>query len=182
MACENKSKAIVIWQWQGEQEKNFETKQTPVDVTLTPITNSDNPYWNVKNQAGETIFTFQSHSYNLFANTTYERQPKAGDYLIELVNASNQITSQFVYDFPVSISLANITGCKIEIKNGNTLLFSEQRNNKPCPVYKIRCENDCASDEIKCECNHYPGYCCVPCNHVKSKIAQATATLKQVKA
>lgn len=52
--------------------------------------------------------------------------------------------------------------CVITVKNasGGTVYTKTDE----CPInYKVRCGDNCAEGEIRCQSNQYPGYCCIDC-------------------
>ncbi len=52
--------------------------------------------------------------------------------------------------------------CEIIIKSSNGSLIYTKTDD--CPIkYKVRCGDQCAEGEIRCESNSYPGYCCTDC-------------------
>ncbi|MBW4677840.1 MAG: hypothetical protein KME52_28745 [Desmonostoc geniculatum HA4340-LM1] len=46
--------------------------------------------------------------------------------------------------------------------------------------YIVTCDDNCPPGHIKCECDSYPGYCCIPCSEIRSEISSATATLRRI--
>lgn len=181
MACEGKLKGIVSWQWKDEAEQSFESAKCPVTVQLTPIADTTNNHWIVRRISGEYLWQFDSPSYNLFLDKTYEERDKTGYSLIQFVNASGQVVSQVVWDFYVTVEPTEVTGCRLEIFDATGKVFTQERTNKKCPEYNIKCDDDCPENHIKCKCNKYPGFCCIPCGEVQSKITSATSTLKGIK-
>lgn len=49
------------------------------------------------------------------------------------------------------------------------------------PEVNIICDDACPPNHLKCKCDKYPGFCCVPCNQINSQITKATSTLKGIK-
>ncbi|ARV59147.1 hypothetical protein BZZ01_11295 [Nostocales cyanobacterium HT-58-2] len=71
-------------------------------------------------------------------------------------------------------------GCEITItssQSGQKLLV----DSGTCPVhFHVSCNDDCPSGYIRCETSQYPGYCCIPCNEIKSNIVAATNAIRSL--
>ena len=60
--------------------------------------------------------------------------------------------------------------CLLEVRStlSKEILFSVAGD---CPCeYKVACGNNCPNGYLKCESSSYPGYCCISCNQIKSKV------------
>lgn len=71
-------------------------------------------------------------------------------------------------------------------KGGNHLIIKNaqgieifKRKVQSCD-YRIACGNECPPNHIKCKCNSYPGYCCIPCSEVVGGIKSITAAVRGV--
>lgn len=64
----------------------------------------------------------------------------------------------------------------IKDKNGSQLY---QKSFNQQPNVDVSC-NGCPPNHIKCKCNSYPGYCCIPCDEIKGGIAAATAAVRGI--
>src|SRR6476646_8334271 len=54
----------------------------------------------------------------------------------------------------------------IEVKyQGNRLFYDEQEGNIS---YTVGCGGECPEGFMRCECDTYPGYSCIPCNSLQS--------------
>jgi hypothetical protein len=61
--------------------------------------------------------------------------------------------------------------CVITIKGANGSIIYKKEDE--CPIkHKVRCGNQCADGEIRCESNSYPGYCCIDCEDLARAIRQ----------
>lgn len=181
MPCEGKSKATVTWKWQDEPEKQFESKKCPVNVTLTPVDTTEYLHWLVKNASGVTIYEIFGVEAYLYPNKTYGRVDSPGQYLIEFKQTpTSAFFTAALFNEPVTLEQTPSSGCRIDIYDDKGLAFTETQD-KQCPTYKVKCDDDCNEGEMKCECSHYPGYCCIPCNQIASGITSATSTLKGIK-
>lgn len=68
------------------------------------------------------------------------------------------------------------TGLVVKDSEGNELF---QRNVSEC-TFKVNCDDQCPPEHIKCESDHYPGYCCIPCSEVAGELAGITQQLRQI--
>ncbi|WP_156818174.1 hypothetical protein [Mastigocladopsis repens] len=67
----------------------------------------------------------------------------------------------------------------IRIRNKeNTIVFEEM--NIPCEGHQISCDDECPPGHIRCETSAYPGYCCIPCNEIKSEIAAMRSIIRRL--
>lgn len=180
MFCQDKKKALVSWQWENEEQKILETSLCPVNVLLTPIAQPGNTNWIVRRLTGEYLWRFQSSSYKLFLDKTFNDRDSLGSSLLKGVNELGQTQWQSAWSFYVMVEPEFITGCRIDITDSTGKIFSESRNNKKCPVYNVRCNDDCPDGYIKCNSDSYPGYCCLPCNEIKSEIKSITAIVRGI--
>ncbi|BAY10637.1 hypothetical protein [Calothrix sp. NIES-2098] len=48
----------------------------------------------------------------------------------------------------------------------------------PCK-YRVAC-SDCPPGTCRCDCDNYPGYCCLPCNEIGQKIAVITEAVRRL--
>ena len=69
--------------------------------------------------------------------------------------------------------------CKFSVNttDGGSLI-NEEGN---CPVnHNVVCDSDCPPDTVKCSSNVYPGYCCIPCNEIKSEIRAIASQVRSI--
>lgn len=59
--------------------------------------------------------------------------------------------------------------CVITVKNSNGgIIYKKEAD---CPIkYKVRCGDQCAEGEIRCESNQHPGYCCIDCGELSDSL------------
>lgn len=64
------------------------------------------------------------------------------------------------------------------IKDKNYRLVYQKTFNEE-PRINVGC-NGCPAGHLKCKCDAYPGYCCIPCKEIKSGIADAREMLRRI--
>lgn len=69
--------------------------------------------------------------------------------------------------------------CKISVKTtSGGILINEEGD---CPVdYNVACNDDCPPNTVRCSSDAYPGYCCIPCNEIKSEIKAITNHVRSI--
>ncbi|MEY2859283.1 MAG: hypothetical protein RLZZ74_3596, partial [Cyanobacteriota bacterium] len=74
-----------------------------------------------------------------------------------------------VIDSTIKCPIAGKDRCAIQVFNTKSgeLIFQDQ-GDCPC-VFEVQCGN-CPDEHIECKANHYPGYCCIPCESISQKI------------
>lgn len=55
-----------------------------------------------------------------------------------------------------------------------------KRNYNQKPIFNVACGDNCPDGYLRCDCNEYPGYCCIPCSEIKGEIANAKALLRNI--
>lgn len=63
---------------------------------------------------------------------------------------------------------------EINVLHNNQIIFSD-RGASPC-TFEVSC-TDCPPGTCKCKSKGYPGYCCLPCGDIKSKINNLAARI-----
>jgi hypothetical protein len=181
------SKAVIAWQWSGENEKKYESKTVPVQVEVKPVNTqgeSNMGTWSMRTYDNFTLPPGNPFSYR---GTATESPVTANIRTIQTAG-----TNRIIYQ-DSSISAGNIqysnilftpdlvTKYQIIISdtNGNQLFKDEKTSDTP-PKYNVACGDGCPPNHIKCKCDSYPGYCCIPCNEIKGGIAAATAAVRGI--
>lgn len=93
---------------------------------------------------------------------------------LEIVTDSNTRTGSSSGD----CSNCNSDSVKVTIKDKNGNQLYQKTGKDPCNVL-VSC-NGCPSGQIKCDCDAYPGFCCISCSEIKGGIASATAMLRGI--
>lgn len=64
---------------------------------------------------------------------------------------------------------------RLEVKYNDLTIFADE-GDSPCS-FEVIC-GDCPEGYMRCESSGYPGYCCLPCDSIKSSIRSTTAMLR----
>lgn len=97
-------------------------------------------------------------------------RPLRKDYYIHIISATplnNQIDN---CGNPKKI-------CELQVINNGQIIHIDQ-GICPC-TFSVSC-GDCPEGTMRCECAGYPGFCCIPCNELKSGIRSITNYVRSI--
>lgn len=174
--------ATVFWEWKEEKiEKNYMSSITPIKVDIEEINSNSldtDGVWSMitfDNITEKSEFSYKAKRRDspVFNNRVIT---SAFDGRIIYQDGSNDAGAIRARDIKFT---PDATGYKIKIFDlqGNKL-FEEYRTYKNPPIYKVACGKQCPPDHVKCEVNHYPGYCCIPCEKTANKINNLASRIK----
>lgn len=186
MACENATKAIVMLTYSDSIQERIISSKPPVSVLLeqhnengkkiyirgTAYNSSCNPLPNYEEFRGTVSLETQVALVQLPGGTC----PSGVQYAVQ--NAGGSTGTEWIAE---SVSLREepfYKGCQIKVIDLTGTIYQKNAVNQQCPTYKISCDNDCPEGEMKCECNAYPGYCCISCLEIKAEIQSTTAMVR----
>jgi hypothetical protein len=66
--------------------------------------------------------------------------------------------------------------CSIQVFSEESILIFQDQGDCPVSV-EVQCGN-CPPHNIECKANHYPGYCCIPCESTAQKIHNLANRIK----
>jgi hypothetical protein len=186
--CSQGDNPIVKYKFGNGGYRFFKTKLSPIVVISKsqPIPNTDNynkKGFRVQFERADTpgiVVTFNLLDYRI--EDTPPGYPTSG-----ISNSQNTRILKFqecgdtsfnpgeMYFFSNSLVIDSSAGClvngkdkcSIQINYDGNLIFQDQGD---CPVSaEVQCGN-CPPHNIECKANHYPGYCCIPCESTAQKI------------
>ncbi len=190
--CEGKTKAIIKYVASSGQEIKHEFLQVPIEIDCADVP-----------RTGRFIYTVRASGYNFGTCTpigdrafgltvvadsyAISSAPPLGGYETCIFNDYNfYIATEKVNTFlgtsdAIITSIANPNyspgGKYLTIKFQGSEIFKTQVKN--CD-YSVTCDDECPEGYLKCVIPEYPGYCCIPCDDIKSGIIGITAILKGI--
>ncbi|MBW4571600.1 MAG: hypothetical protein KME31_27360 [Tolypothrix carrinoi HA7290-LM1] len=173
--------ATVTWQWNNDSPKKLTLSIVPIDVIVSPQSAEDIGTW--------TMITYDAVTASApFAYTgTYAESPIASGRELRtastnrLLYSDGSVTAGAIRLRDVLFTPNNPSGYKIKIFDiTGKLLFEDFKATNNPPKYEIVCGNRCPEGYIKCACDAYPGYCCIPCSEIRGGIASATSALRSI--
>jgi hypothetical protein len=66
----------------------------------------------------------------------------------------------------------------VKPKGTNKILFTA--TGKHAVSYNVVCGDECPPGHIKCDCNEYPGFCCIPCSEIIGGIRSAISAIRGI--
>jgi hypothetical protein len=185
--CENKTQSVVIYRFNNGSEKRYKATHA-LNVEIGSNASSDNKqcyrleYTNLADVSGV--------SYICSARLTLV--PVEGTAYVWVKDAEGRFAQSGTTQKSASISIVSgleipegqcteCTGnsCSIVFKDlaGNTLY----REVGECPIkWNYSCDNECPDGFLKCECDEYPGYCCLPCGSVEAGITSIKTQIESL--
>lgn len=196
MYCEGAKKAIIHF-----TDKNGSERKAEINSNL-PITTacSDTP------RTGKYIFTVSASGYlfptcNSTGGYEYNSEHIADSYQIigtldHPYNETHGFSCQF-YNIDFYIGFEKVDSASVSndytISQANNPNYSSGEkelvifNNLDSEIYRfkvkdcehqISCDDNCPDGQMKCSCDKYPGYCCISCSDIVSKIKNLASRLK----
>lgn len=171
----------------------YQPNIAPIDVSMEDYSVNGANY----SETGYTLTVYSTNNFQTFSYVVrnYQVVDKGAAYifaeryeLLVQTCASDSLVSLFNID-PSTIVISGATTCptikpdkrkaKLHVKKaGETADIFSIEGDYP-GSFKVACEG-CPEGTIKCECDSYPGYCCVSCSELKTNIAGITATVKTI--
>lgn len=191
--CNGKSKGRVTFIYQ-KVTNYFEVTKTPFDVTCTSKSNCG--------VSGNVVLTYTvpslSGSYNYsfsgFQDETYFFKSKPAPTRTffnnglawDLYGNCAGVERLILVDFSVDAGYPTITDKKFTATGAaNQTIIKIYTNGQligQVPAddcnFSVGCDDGCPKGQMKCQCTSYPGYCCIPCNDIKSEIKSIVSTLR----
>ena len=189
--CQNAKKATVNYSF-NNINKTIRIEASPIDITTSSSQNNSSKCWRFSGQG-----RYNDFFYDFFACGINPSWHDNGDFLQPYIDGGFPFGSIFGVrygsgsvtavtndtDRKNSVKLGDCSACNANIctivisNNGNTI-FTDKGE---CPCnFNVACGDDCPDGSIRCDCDSYPGYCCIPCDEVKGGIANITAMLRNV--
>ncbi|RUT08427.1 hypothetical protein DSM106972_015950 [Dulcicalothrix desertica PCC 7102] len=185
--CSEGDKPIVKYSFNGV-EKKFKSPKSPITIETkeTPIEGSDSY------QAEGFTITFYSPNNSRFVEATvldYKVFKEEIDGIlynsIKWKNCGETSFQSSVEIDPQTLTIDATKKCPIDqqgkvrcsiiIRHQDLIIFQDQGQ---CPlIYSVQCGN-CASGEIECKSNTYPGYCCISCQGTSQRIKNLSNKIK----
>lgn len=180
--CPNKSKAIVIFRFGSNPEQRLTIGDlSPNDIVDVETVNFGNSlddkkcykidYINCQGISGtsylcsskiEFITSGQVCGNGWIKDAEGSRNP----YNSSQISASISVVNGF--NIPDGQCGECISGCGISIKRNNQIILEKSG---VCPItWRHSCEEECPEGYLKCECDNYPGYKCIPCGEIAGKL------------
>jgi hypothetical protein len=189
--CRNKDRAVITFTIDGQSER-LEVSPTPVKVEENPVgaidpsTHCNNMIEPINIKTYGEIETIKLLT-PTFAKLNAERNQETerpcpipqivGDRLVSYFDGQdlgNYELNKYGCCYEVYYKGGDRKQLKVTDGNGNTV-YDKTGNIKNL---KVGCDSDCPDGHIKCQCNKYPGYCCIDCNEYVEKIKNAARRIK----
>jgi|SRR6476469_204261 len=176
--CENKTQSVVLYKFNNGNEKRYKASHA-LDVETLSNTSADNKkcyridYVNLSGVSGTSYVCSSSLVLVPIEGTTYIWIKDAEGRFSQSSATEKSATLTIVSnaDIPEGQCLECIgNSCSIAFKDlqGNILY----RETGECPItWKYSCDDECPEGFLKCECDEYPGYCCMPCSPILNRLS-----------
>lgn len=194
MACEGSKKATIFITHKGKTIR-IESKKPGVNFTNEPS----------QDASGEDVTCeYKVANTSSFDNITYFEifriapgkdirivTPAEGgvsgstNYPSFVLYADNDVISAKYYpDQVLNMTVAfngNCTGngYLVEVTDQGGRIFKKFFPGEQ-PKVEVACDDKCPPRQMKCKCEKYPGYCCIPCSSVVPKINNMAAKLRKL--
>lgn len=191
--CKIGEKATVNYSFNGNKKTIVFDGSSPIDVSINGSTNSSVKCWRFSGQG-----RYNDYFYDFFACGSVPSWHDNGDYLQPVIDGSLFLDNMYgvrhgseaivhvIDDSPRvnyyalgSCSSCSGNGCTISISSNGKVLFTDT-GSCPC-TFTIACGNQCPDGTIRCQCQSYPGYCCIPCGDIEGRIERLTALVRSIK-
>ncbi|NJM23521.1 MAG: hypothetical protein HC787_11005 [Nostocaceae cyanobacterium CSU_2_110] len=184
--CLESDKPIIIYKFGENPERRFKSSFAPISIEtkLSKIAAGDN-----YNSQG---FQVRFYSPNNFLYTDYIVTEykivdigEAYNYDEILLKQCGETTlsangpgidvSTLVINPNIKCPVPEIDRCSFIVRHEDQIIFQDQGD---CPLsLEVQCGN-CPPHNIECKANHYPGYCCIPCESTAQKIHNLANKIK----
>lgn len=188
--CKVGDKAKVFYQFKNSSNKVFESEVAPVDVEIKK--GSQDSTDNYSREGYElTFYSTNNRSWISERAIDYKVIDRGGDPMFRYI-IYVKFCGQKSFDFNVNVDPNTISidsskkcptpeatnVCILNISYKGKQIFSDVGE---CPIsFNVGCNDDCPPGHIRCETSAYPGYCCIPCNEIKSEIAAITSIIRGI--
>lgn len=190
--CENKDRAVITFVIDGNPER--------IEVSPTPVTVEENPTGAIE---PSTVCNDMREPINIktygeidrielltpqFARLTPERNAEfprdcpipqiVGDRLVSYFDGPEGDENYKLNKYGCCYMVYYKGGDKkrLKITDGNNNIVYDKTG--VVKNLKVGCDSDCPDGHLKCDCNRYPGYCCIPCDEYATKISNAARRIK----
>jgi HSP20 family molecular chaperone IbpA len=188
--CKIGDRVRVTYRFNDGSDKNFESEVAPIDIQIKK--GSQDSTDNYSREGYElTFYSTNNRSWFSERAIDYKIIDQGGDlrfrYIIYV-----RFCGQKNFDFnvnidPNTISIDSSKKCPIP-ETDNICILNISYNGKQifsdtgeCPItFNVGCNDGCPPRHIRCETSAYPGYCCIPCNEIKSEIAAMRSTIRRI--
>ncbi|MBD2609450.1 hypothetical protein H6G81_34415 [Scytonema hofmannii FACHB-248] len=193
--CQNSDSAVVSIKFQGSELETLRYDNAPICIVIDDSTTQNKCY----RFAGKDIYNI--NFFEIFLCGTNPGYVAAaggvtpafngvavfggGEYRYLSSTASiTQVTGEINRNPSTPYSAGDCAGCLISAETVKVTI-TDKNNNKlyeksgVSPQIKVACDG-CAPGEIKCACEAYPGYCCIPCSEIISGIKSVRATVRSL--
>lgn len=192
--CESKSSAIINITWSEGKKERVASDSPYVDVTSSSQSSYVlHYYYHPIGISGEGQFTRNIGVYSApltLGSIVYSNPSSSGfgGYLwsdVNYVDGSGNsgtipVSHNNVYGHTVTDVYVTNDGIvtKVSVVDKNAKVIQITGNGTA--TWTVTCDDECPPGYMKCECNSYPGYCCISCSEIRSGINNATALLRGI--
>ncbi|MBD2412212.1 hypothetical protein FACHB389_35910 [Nostoc calcicola FACHB-389] len=172
--CAGKRKAIVKYTKPNKERVRVELNQVPINITIEPSSPGTYRFYGVGDDKLFYEFTASGINPGYSVNSGFN-----GRGMTPTMNSAFIKPQSYYYVSGYGIQeIVKAVGCQIKI-TGSSNVFTDTVE---CPNgnYEVSCDDECPLGHIRCECDSYPGYCCIPCSEIRSEIAAATTALRSI--
>jgi hypothetical protein len=171
LICEGKTQSVVIYRFNNGSEKRYKASHA-LNVEVLSGTSSNNKqcykleYTNLLGVSGIAYICSSNLQLIPVDGTTYVWVKDAEGRFSQFGTTEKSASISIVTgsDIPEGECSECIgSNCSITFKDlqGNTLY----RETGDCPItWKYSCDDDCPEGYLKCDCDQFPGFKCVPCS------------------
>jgi hypothetical protein len=190
--CNGKSQAIVEYTKESGIKERYRSISTPIEIVVDNGAASNLKCWRFYGTGGDNA-TYAHLACGF--NPEYRPRPEGGVYLYMdgvMLNPTGVSTGYFYvsnYGIEPGYGVDN-SGARTRTGNCNncppnqcTIKIVDFNKNEfvdaiKCDSnYQVSCGEECPPGYCKCQCVAYPGYCCLPCNQVKSGLLNVAKNL-----
>ncbi|OCQ98964.1 hypothetical protein BCD64_23280 [Nostoc sp. MBR 210] len=192
--CEGSKKATAIITYKGKTTR-VESKRPPIDYTVEYSENDSQSNEDVRCDYELTNFlsdgTTGTETFRLDPKKQiYVKTPEEGGVSgssnypsFVLYAGEDVISAKYAPDQVSNMTVAFAGNCggkgwRVKINDASGQIFSKFYPGEEEPKVEVACDDNCPQGQMKCKCDKYPGYCCIPCNSVVPKINNLAAKLR----
>jgi hypothetical protein len=185
--CENKTQSVVLFRFNNGSEKRYKADHA-LNVEIGSNASSDNKqcykleYVNLAGTRGVSYICSSHLALVPIEGTTYVWVKDAEGRFAQSGTTEQSATLTIVNgdDIPEG-QCTECTGnsCSILFKDlAGNILYREVGD---CPVtWKYSCDDECPDGYLKCECDEYPGYKCIPCGQFLGRLEAIESKVKSL--
>ncbi|BAY22368.1 hypothetical protein NIES2100_21310 [Calothrix sp. NIES-2100] len=190
--CNIGDKPKVYFQFGNGKEEIYQSNESPIDVSIENFSLDTENYsptgyrieWYSTNNGVPLALTVRDYQIvdtgsgnGVYRYVLYAM--RCGD--AEMFEFGNIDINQFGVNPAIVCSTSKPERLKARLhirKSGSTTDIFTAVGDRP-GKFRVAC-SDCPPGTCRCECDHYPGYCCLPCNEVKGNIRAITELVKRL--